>query len=410
MRSDAALVRRFRAGDESAFAALHARYAAGIRSYADYMLRGSPHEAEDAAQDVFLRAYQALRRDERDVDVRPWLYRIAHNRCVDVLRRPVGAELREDHEGAADSADPAATLEQREAMRALLRDIGGLPEGQRSALLLRELGGLSHKAVAEALGISLTSSRMLVHRARTALVDAAAARNTACAEVRDRVVAAADGGPKLGRGDRRHLEGCMDCAAFRRAHGHVERELSLLTPAGVGLTGLLKILWGGGAGVTGGGAVATTATGGAGAGTGAAAKLTVGACCALLAGGGAAVGVKEATTHAPRTPKAEQRVAAKPATRTAPKRIAAAATPMRTTPIRTTSVAGERRTAAPKASRRTQTATTAPKRATTATPPVRTIDLADAEPRASAESSAPAERHAPTATIAEQIDLADLGG
>ena len=94
VRSDAALLRRFRAGDEAAFAALHARYADAIRSYAAYMLRGSAHDPEDAAQDVFLRAYQALRRDDREIDVRPWLFRVAHNRCIDVLRRPLTDDLR----------------------------------------------------------------------------------------------------------------------------------------------------------------------------------------------------------------------------------------------------------------------------------------------------------------------------
>ena len=286
MRTDAALVRRFRAGDETAFSTLHARYADGIRNYAAYMLRGTVHDADDAAQDVFLRAYQSLRRDEREIDVRPWLFRVAHNRCIDALRRPVSDALEEDG-GAAPRGDLAEDIERRETMRALLRDIGGLTDGQRSALLLRELGGLSHEAVGEALGITPTSSRMLVHRARTALTDAAEARDTTCGDVRERLVASTDLGTKLARRDRRHLVACAECRAFRRAHAGVTRELSLLTPAGLGLGGVLR-LFGGGAAATAGSTSLVSGT---------ATKLTVGACCALLAGGGAAVGVKEATDH-----------------------------------------------------------------------------------------------------------------
>jgi RNA polymerase sigma factor (sigma-70 family) len=303
MRTDAALVRRFRAGDEAAFSTLHARYADGIRNYAAYMLRGTVHDADDAAQDVFLRAYQSLRRDEREIDVRPWLFRVAHNRCIDALRRPVSDALEED--GAATAGgDLAEDIERREAMRALLRDIGALTDGQRSALLLRELGGLSHEAVGEALGITPTSSRMLVHRARTALTDAAEARDTTCGDVRARLVAATDLGTRLARRDQRHLVACAECRAFRRAHTGVTRELSLLAPAGLGLGGVLRLFGGGGAAATAGSTSLVSGT---------ATKLTVGACCALLAGGGAAVGVREATDHHPA-----------PATKTATHRRAAA--------------------------------------------------------------------------------------
>lgn len=415
VRSDAALLRRFRAGDEAAFAALHARYADGIRSYAAYMLRGSAHDPEDAAQDVFLRAYQALRRDDREIEVRPWLFRVAHNRCIDVLRRPLTDDL-DAEETAADgagaaSSDPASAIEQREAMRALLKDIGALTDGQRSALLLRELGGLSHEAVAEALGISTTSSRMLVHRARVALTDAAEARDTTCREVRDRLVAASDAGTKLARRDRRHLAGCAECRAFRRAHAGVERELSLLVPfagGGSGLAALLKVFGGGGAAAGGGGAVAASTTVGGG---GLAAKLTVGACCALLAGGGAAVGVKEATEqdHDQRPRPAEHRAAVRPRAVAAAPVAKPATTPSVAPAARrtTTTTAAAAKPAAP-----VRTTTQAVSDSPTAEPPAHedprtSVDLADLS-----GDSAPAptehERTAPRRTTT--IDLADLGG
>jgi Sigma-70 region 2 len=88
MRSDEELVRRFRAGDEDAFRVIHDRYRARLFAFARQMLRGSPQDAEEALQDVFVRAHAALRTDARDVSLRAWLYRIAHNRCIDELRRP----------------------------------------------------------------------------------------------------------------------------------------------------------------------------------------------------------------------------------------------------------------------------------------------------------------------------------
>jgi RNA polymerase sigma factor (sigma-70 family) len=410
MRTDAALLRRFRAGDETAFSALHGRYAAGIRSYAAYMLRGSAHDPEDAAQDVFLRAYQALRRDERDIDVRPWLFRIAHNRCIDVLRRPVGEELEEDAPGGATgirAGDPAAAIEQREAMRALLRDIGGLTDGQRSALLLRELGGLSHEAVAEALGTTTTSSRMLVHRARVALTDAAEARDTTCGDVRDRLVAALDGGSKLARRDRRHLAACAECHAFRRAHAGVSRDLALLAPGGLGLGGLLKVFGGGSVAVGGSGAAA--GAGSSSVVSGGAAKLAVGACCALLAGGGAAVGVKEATRHrdadrAARPAVRAQRAAPRPAATT---RAAAPPAPAVTRAPATTVARATPPTTTTTASATTPMVSDSP----TAVPPPhadpeRSVDLADLGGGDTPPSPQPAAPPKRTTTI----DLADFGG
>ena len=275
-------------------------------------------------------------------------------------------------------------------MRALLKDIGALTDGQRSALLLRELGGLSHEAVAEALGISTTSSRMLVHRARVALTDAAEARDTTCREVRDRLVAASDAGTRLARRDRRHLAGCAECRAFRRAHAGVERELSLLVPfagGGSGLAALLKVFGGGGAAAGGGGAVAASTTAGGG---GLAAKLTVGACCALLAGGGAAVGVKEATEqhHHQRPRTAEHRARAKP------RAVAAAPAPA---PSPSRDARRPQRAAAPAAARTTTT---------TAARPARSGRHDRQQPVSDSPTARPPAHEDPRTSV----DLADLSG
>src|SRR3954447_18428497 len=91
LRSDDQLVALFRMGYDDAFGAIHDRYRARLFAYTRQMLGGARSDAEDVLQDVFLRAYRALRHDERPVTLRAWLYRVAHNRCVDHLRRPAPA-------------------------------------------------------------------------------------------------------------------------------------------------------------------------------------------------------------------------------------------------------------------------------------------------------------------------------
>ena len=89
LRSDEQLVALFRLGNEDAFRVIHDRFRPRLFAYARQMLGGSRSDAEDVLQDVFLRAYGALRNDDRPVTLRAWLYRVAHNRCIDHLRRPV---------------------------------------------------------------------------------------------------------------------------------------------------------------------------------------------------------------------------------------------------------------------------------------------------------------------------------
>jgi RNA polymerase sigma factor (sigma-70 family) len=157
VRSDEELVRRFRAGDEDAFRVIHDRYRARLLAYARQMLRGSRQDAEDALQDVFVRAHAGLRTDARDVSLRAWLYRIAHNRCIDELRRPQPPSPESLALLHPPPEDPVAATIRRESLRRLVIDIGRLPEQQRAALLMRELGGMSYDEVAAALTITVAS-------------------------------------------------------------------------------------------------------------------------------------------------------------------------------------------------------------------------------------------------------------
>ena len=89
LRSDEQLVALFRAGSDEAFGVLHDRYRQRLFAYVRQMLSShSRQDAEDVLQDVFVRAFGSLRSDSRAINVRAWLYRVAHNRCIDHLRRP----------------------------------------------------------------------------------------------------------------------------------------------------------------------------------------------------------------------------------------------------------------------------------------------------------------------------------
>ena len=121
----------FRAGSDDAFRAIHDRYRARLLAYARQMLHGAISDPEDALQDVFMRAYRALRASDRPVMLRAWLYRIAHNRCIDELRRPcpVPSELAADAEPAFSA--PARRPSRRPSRSAARRSPGWSPTCRR---------------------------------------------------------------------------------------------------------------------------------------------------------------------------------------------------------------------------------------------------------------------------------------
>ncbi|HEX8207900.1 MAG TPA: RNA polymerase sigma factor [Solirubrobacteraceae bacterium] len=177
-RSDDQLVAAFRDGREDAFAVIAERYRERLVAYARHMLRARGQAAaEDVVQDVLIRAYRALRADSRPMALRAWLYRIAHNRCLDELRgeRP-SAELLDEELPGASSTDPVVAFGRRERLRELVGDIRSLPDQQRSALVIRELDGLSYAELAEALDTTVPAIKSLLVRARMNLAEAAGAR------------------------------------------------------------------------------------------------------------------------------------------------------------------------------------------------------------------------------------------
>ena len=294
LRSDEQLLALFRAGNEDAFGAIHDRYRQRLFAYVRQMLSpGSRQDAEDVMQDVFVRAYGALRADAREVNLRAWLYRVAHNRCIDHLRRPTPPAAEIFDVSRKPLHDPIEEAQRREDLARLVEDVGRLPEQQRSALLMREIDGMSYADLASALDVTVPAVKSLLVRARVGLVEAAEARDADCCEIRDDLVAAYDRGVKASGRARRHMRSCAGCREYRQALRSVRRSFAALTPVSAGLFGSVAAslgLSGGGAAVGG-----TAAAGGGGAAavggtlaTAAACKVAAVVCTAAFTAGGAA--------------------------------------------------------------------------------------------------------------------------
>jgi RNA polymerase sigma factor (sigma-70 family) len=271
LRSDEQLVALFRAGSEEAFRAIHDRYRHRLFAYARQMLPGSRQDAEDALQDIFVRAYGGLRSSNRELALRAWLYRISHNRCIDELRRAAPPPPEVLHLVRAPVHDPVEEAERRESLRRLIADVRRLPDQQRSALLMRELGGMPYAELAAALGVSVPAVKSLLVRARVGLAQALEARDTACGEIRAELVVAHDRGVRPSGLARRHMHECVGCREFRGGLRRVSRQFAALTPA-LGPLGLIaKLLGIGGGAAAGSGTAAGGAavTGGAAASAGA---------------------------------------------------------------------------------------------------------------------------------------------
>lgn len=270
----------FRGGNDDAFRVIHDRYRQRLHAYSRQMLAGSAADAEDVVQEIFVRAYGGLRSHDRELALRAWLYRVAHNRCIDEVRRPqpIATEAIEELT-VAPTPDPMARIEQRDALRRLIADVRRLPEQQRSALLMRELGGMPYADVAQALAVSVPAVKSLLVRARVGLAQAGEARDTSCTLIREDLIVAHDRGVRTSGLARRHMRDCPDCRRFRSEVRGVSRQFAALLPA-LGPIGVVAKLLGIGSAGGGGAAAGTSAVAGTGAaagGAGTGAALTVGA-------------------------------------------------------------------------------------------------------------------------------------
>ena len=268
-----------RAGDAAAFETIYDRYSRGLVSFCRHLL-GSLEEAEDAVQHTFLAAHRSMLADDRELHLKAWLYAIARNKCISMLRvRRERLGLDDELELVPSTSGLSAEVEQREDLRALLGDLQRLPDDQRAALVLAELGAHNHDEIAEVLDVRREKVKALVFQAREALIAARTARETPCAEIREQLATARGG--TLRRGNlRRHLEDCPGCRAFRMDVQRQRAAMAIVLPVVPSLA-LKEAVLGGtlaaagaGAGIGGGGAAAggLAAAGGAKA---AAAKLMV---------------------------------------------------------------------------------------------------------------------------------------
>jgi RNA polymerase sigma factor (sigma-70 family) len=166
---DRRLVTLVRQGYENAFEEIVRRYGKPLTRYAAAIVGG---RAEDVTQDAFSKALLALRRNGAEIELRPWLFRIVRNTALNDLRdSPPSAEALA--EAIAGGAGPAKELERREELADLMRRLQSLPEAQRAAIVMRELEGLSHEEIANALGLSDGGARQAIYRARRSLRDGA---------------------------------------------------------------------------------------------------------------------------------------------------------------------------------------------------------------------------------------------
>ena len=280
--SDAQLVEQTRAGSDSAFEAVYDRYARGILGFCRHML-GSTEEAEDAVQQTFAAAWRALRRrDDREIALRPWLYTIARNRCMSMLR---SRRVTLDERLEAVGGDVSEVVERRAELRELLRDLGDLPEDQRAALLLSELGDLSHIEVANVLGCEVPRVKALVFRARSGLIARRDARVRPCEEVREQIATLR--GPALRRAELQlHIDECQGCRAFRDSVRHQRHLFAAALPVAPALHLKSSVMSAAGIGAGAAGAALTAGTVG-GIGSALVAKIAM---VGALAGGSALAG------------------------------------------------------------------------------------------------------------------------
>ena len=169
---DAVLSARAAEGDDEAFALLVHRWSPPLLGLA-YHLLGSVPDAEEAVQDAFIRAWRRLPEFRGDAAFGTWMYRIATNRCLTVLRaRASSVPLDAVPEAMAHDAagEPERAAETEAATQALSKALAALPPEQRACWVLRELHGLSYAEIAQVTRMSESTVRGRLYRARRTLV------------------------------------------------------------------------------------------------------------------------------------------------------------------------------------------------------------------------------------------------
>jgi RNA polymerase sigma factor (sigma-70 family) len=271
-------------GNQAAFAAIYRRHHQALYRYCRSILHNA-QEAEDALQNTMLSALRALPGEQRQISLRPWLFRVAHNEAISMLRsRSPDASIDVAGAIASDHDDPAV----RERLQALIGDLAALPQRQRSALVMRELNGLSYKEVGAAVDASEAAAKQLVYEARTALHEVEEGRDMSCDAARA-TISARDRRKLRSRKLRAHLRSCHGCQAFEASIGVRQADFAGIAPplSAPAAAALLESILGGGGGSAGGGGLAGLAAGAAGESLGGSAAIKA-ASLAVAAGLGVA--------------------------------------------------------------------------------------------------------------------------
>lgn len=173
---DLSIIDRFKNSDEAAFKELVLKHQDRIYNLCRHML-GNSHDAEDAAQDTFVKAYQSLKKFKPEASLYTWLYRIAVNTCLDYKKRPFFASLfRKSEEGddfvseaLSHWPSPERLYESKQIGLALHNSIRKLPAKLRTAIVLKEIEDLSYEEISDILEISIGTVKSRISRAREKL-------------------------------------------------------------------------------------------------------------------------------------------------------------------------------------------------------------------------------------------------
>jgi len=169
------LVKRAAAGDERAFEAIVNLYASRITAYCHRMAGPG---AEDLAQEIFVKLYLAMDRVDPNRPLRPFLFRIAHNHCLDALKKkkvPTLSLVRDDDEEdrevqhADEKPTPEELAQRTEVLRALEEALASMPAAYRSALIMWHVEGLSYEEISAILGVPMGTVKARIHRGREKL-------------------------------------------------------------------------------------------------------------------------------------------------------------------------------------------------------------------------------------------------
>lgn len=173
---DLQFIERFKNGDSSAFEDIVLKYQDKIYNLCHHML-GNAQDAEDAAQDAFLKAFQALPKFWPEASLYTWLYRIATNTCIDYRKKPIFESLfnsseegeRLVHDRASDAPSPEKLYQSKEIDNALQDSLRKLSPKLRAIIVLKEIEELSYEEIADTLEISMGTVKSRIARAREEL-------------------------------------------------------------------------------------------------------------------------------------------------------------------------------------------------------------------------------------------------